>query len=259
MPIKKCDIEKLRSARSSIEAAKIIEALGVRVTPTMNTSLNLGYQVRGKQEAVFEQLIGSVVQETDDVLSGKHDDGVKVKKDKIEEAEKVPDKSGNDGSAQSSSINGLPKEGTDEPNSDIESMQTASGDDQMKEGFPGMMPGLEPGLQQQMMGGMAKLPPMNPAQQIQQTQYTVREALKPIIAELKGMKEAIRAQDAKYQEMQNSSISTLAVDVPPVQIRETQGIDTSAMPHKVVKPQLENRRNDLRTKNAHLHETHGVF
>jgi len=93
-------------------------------------------------------------------------------------------------------------------------MDKASGEDQMKEGFPpasgppmpGMMPGMEPGVAAEMGGHMPQLPPMNTNQMMRQMQYTLNETLKryvlPLRQQIKVQQEAIKKLSSQIREVQ---------------------------------------------------------
>jgi len=166
-----------------------------------------------------------------------HDDGVTVKKDKIIKEEELaggnPD--GTEGSEQSSDNEGpYPQVGTEEPNSDIESMQggAASGDNQMKEGQGpmGMFPGIEPGIAQEMGGQMPALPPMNTNQQMRQMQYTVSSAVRayvlPLRNQIQKQQEAIKVLSRQVRESEAKTgsmkldLSTIKQNAP-ARFRET--------------------------------------
>lgn len=110
----------------------------------------------------------------------------------------------NEGSEQSSdNTEPYPKEGKTESNSDIEGMESATGENQMKEGMPmppgmgmpgmgmGMMPGMEPGIAQEMGKHMGQIPNMTTPQQMQQMQYMLSNYHKRFVA---PMNKTITAQ-----------------------------------------------------------------
>ena len=107
-------------------------------------------------------------------------------------------------------------------------------ENQMKEqmpGMPGMMPpqmgvpGVPPELQHAMEQSMAKMPPMNPMQQMKYTQEMVKGFVTPLYVDLKGIKEAIAKLDTKIQETQ---VKSVPLSIPggeklvyPSNVRET--------------------------------------
>jgi hypothetical protein len=160
------------------------------------------------------------------------------------------------------------QEGTDEPQSDIESMQTASGENQMggiKENM-NPMPGMgAPQAPQQMMGQgmnqMAPMPGMPPVapelmkqmappqipgvtpQAMRQMQYTVEanfrrlgiQTINPLIREVKKLREANIALDKKIRELESAK-GTMTLDIEkvkqnsPVRVRETTMYDNVQFP-----------------------------
>lgn len=168
----------------------------------------------------------SMIQEMEDFG---HDPevSVKPKDDKFVKEEKLANHNPGDigqGSEQSSD-NTLPypQQGSTEAEKNIESMQSADGENQMKEmgggmpgqpqppmqmgggGMPGMpMPGMDPGIMKQMAPGMGAIPPMNTPQQMQQMQYTMKKyhelVVVPIQKENRAMREAFGKLSKKIAE-----------------------------------------------------------
>ncbi len=174
-----------------------------------------------------------------------HDDGVTVKKDKIIKEEELvggnPD--GTEGSEQSSDNEGpYPQVGTEEPNSDIESMQggAASGDNQMKEGGPmGMFPGIEPGIAQEMGGQMPALPPMNTNQQMRQMQYTVSSAVRayvlPLRNQIQKQQEAIKVLSRQVQESE-AKTGSMKLDLAKVERGSTARVLQETVSNPILNP-----------------------
>lgn len=180
----------------------------------------------------------SMIQEMEDFG---HDPevSVKPKDDKFVKEEKLTNHNPGDigqGSEQSSD-NTLPypQQGSTEAEKNIESMQTADGENQMKEmggGMPGQpgqppmqmgggggmpmpgmpMPGMDPGIMKQMAPGMGAIPPMNTPQQMQQMQYTMKKYHETIVVPLqkenRAMREAFGKLSKKIAEMVKPSIET---------------------------------------------------
>lgn len=197
-----------------------------------------------------------------------------MKKDKTEEADEI---TGSLDSHQSSKIDSpYPQEGTDAPNSDIESMQTASGENQMggiKENYPPMMgqmqngmgggmnpmmpQGMAPDLMKQMAPQMPQMPQMNTPQMMRQIQYTVQEALRrhviPLHTEIKKMREAYIALDKQMRETQSLN-GSMKLDLDSVKsnsivrehVRETvQGTDILIPEINHVRFNLEEKRSNI--------------
>ena len=132
--------------------------------------------------------------------------------------------SGTGGSEQSThNTEPYPQEGGMAPNSDIESMTSASGEDQMKEmgagGFPGQIPGIEPSVAEQMGNNMAPLPQMNTPQMMKQMHYTVTEAMKryviPLQRVIKAQQEAIKSLSKRVQESE-ARTGSMKLDIATV-------------------------------------------
>jgi len=134
------------------------------------------------------------------------------------------DKDGNEGSEQSTeNKEPYPLVAGETPNSDIESMTSASGENQMKEdmggGYPGMIPGLEPGVANEMGNNMAPLPQMNTPQMMKQMHYTVTEAMKryviPLRNVIKAQQEAIKSLSRRVQESE-ARTGSMKLDIATV-------------------------------------------
>jgi hypothetical protein len=125
------------------------------------------------------------------------------------------------GSEQSSdNTEPYPKEGTDTPDNDIEGMDSATGENQMKEGIgmpppqqngmmPNMMPGMDPTIAQEMGQHMGQIPPMSTPQQMQQMQYMINTYHKRFVAPMnntiKVQRETIQKLSKQIQETQFST------------------------------------------------------
>ncbi len=285
---------KLRACRSCAEAKPIMEAM--HMGSSQQQLMDYYYQLRvskdPRQQAHGENAYATAIREADEenlknnndkhqeANGGLHRDqggeadiaGI-IDKEKHQEADEI---TGELDSHQSSDIDmPYPKEGTDEPNSDIESMQTASGENQMggiKENMPmpGMpqmppapgMPPMAPEVQQAMAPQMPKMPQMNTPMAMRQMQYTVEannkrlfsRVINPLIREVKKLREANIALDKKVQETQ-SNAGSMKLDIDKVRensvvrnhrIRETipgTSIEVPEMTHP--RAELENKRYEI--------------
>lgn len=282
---------KLRECRSCAEAKPIMEALSMGASQTQ--LMDYYYQLRAskdpRQQAHGENAFATAIREAEEEHKDKlqEDNGGAHRKqggeadianiiDKTAEADEI---TGALDSHQSSDIDmPYPKEGKDEPNSDIESMQTASGENQMggiKEGMPGMgmmpqpqmppqpgMPPMAPEVQQAMQPKMPQMPQMNTPQAMRQMQYTVEannkrlfnRVINPLIREVKKLREANIALDKKVQETQ-SNTGSMKLDINKIKenspvrdhrIQETipgTGIEIPTMTHP--RAELDNKRYEI--------------
>jgi hypothetical protein len=147
--MKDCPKDKLLGCRSFAEAKKILET--EKASPTALELTKIAFANPNSRDVLLQP----VIQEMEDHTSGNQAKGDEnpgekdVKKLTEEQVQHPRDSEGSSDSTQP-----YPGEGKDAPNSDIESSQTASGEDQMKEmgGMPGMggMPPVAPQLQQGM-------------------------------------------------------------------------------------------------------------
>ncbi len=274
---------KLRACRTCAEAKPILEALKVRDSQRklIETGILLNQNPDPRQQSHGEDFFITAFREMDDEHKTKEQaDHPKVgdvgndmdsAEKQLSEADKI---TGSLDSKQSSDIDmPYPKEGTDAPQSDVESMQSASGEDQMREmPMPGMgmppqqgMPPMAPDVQQQMQPKMPPMPQMNGGQMMRQMQYTYdvnakaffNRYVKPLIRETKKLREAYVALDKKIQETQ-SSAGTMKLDIDKVRdhamasnhVRETIGnqADNIPMPPptRFVRVELDEKRNSIR-------------
>ncbi len=207
-------LQECTSYNQAIPLLKSIKA-GPALHKIVETAMLLKNHADPHQREYGSNFMRTALQELemdkDEQPTPHHGDSVTVKGDKIIKEEELvggnPD--GTEGSEQSSDNEGpYPQVGTEEPNSDIESMQggASSGDNQMKEGQSpmGMYPRIEPGVAQEMGNHMPQVPPMNTSQQMRQMQYTVNEAVKryvtPLRNQIQRQQEAIKVLVKQVQE-----------------------------------------------------------
>jgi hypothetical protein len=286
--------QKLRSCRTCAEAQPILETLRARPAQRklIETAIQLSQSRDPRQQSYGEDFFITAFREMEndhdkdkkeqEANGGLHRDqggeadiaGI-IDKDekKTKEADKI---TGSLESHQSSDIDGLPMEGTDTPENDIESMQggASSGVSQMggvKENMPmpggmgGMpqpgMPPMAPDVQQAMAPQMPKMPPMNTPQMMRQMQYTVDQynktlnarVISPLIRELKKTREAVIALDKKYRETE-SRAGSMKLDIEKVKlnssvrehVRETVPGTSIEIPQtRFPKAELEQKRYDI--------------
>jgi hypothetical protein len=293
--------QKLRECRSCAEAKPIMEAMGMGAS--QKQLMDYYYQLRvskdPRQQAHGENAYATAIREADEENNNKHEEMENNNHDKEQEAngglhrdqggeadiagiikggQKEADEiTGELDSHQSSDIDmPYPKEGTDAPENDIESMQggASAGTSQMggiKEGMNGMlpqmpqapgMPPMAPEVQQAMAPKMPQIPQMNTPMAMRQMQYTVEQnnkrlfnrVINPLIREVKKLREANIALDHKVQETQ-SNAGTMKLDLDKVRanspvkehrLRETipgTSIEVPEMTHP--RAELENKRYEI--------------
>lgn len=178
---------------------------------------------------------------------------------KLVESGDVQSGDGNEGSEQSSDVNQpYPKEGTD---GEVTDMGDASGENQMTEslptGGPGQLPPIAPELMQQIP---QQLPQGITQPMLQQMQYTVREAMKPILAENKQLREAIRSIDRRLKETETLK-GAMTLDVGEVKehsivrdypLRETVQPELSTPAKQFPRFELESKRQEIKELNDQL-------
>ena len=217
---------RLRSCNCIADAKKVLQE--TKVTPTtFDTAATLfetAFAINGNPAHVRKLKETAIKEVEDDLMStpsvAKVGNGEKDVK-KLVESGDIVSGSGTEGSEQSSDTEQpYPKEGTE---GEVTDMESASGEDQMKEGLPGMpqpggMPqqgGFPPIAPELMQGMKPQLPPgLNP-QVLQQMQYTVKEALKPILADNKRIREAVKALDSRLRETETNK-GSMTLDIGSV-------------------------------------------
>ena len=210
-------MNKLQECRSLEEAEPFLRGAKPTFRKTVETAILLGKSASPEQRALGESFMQIAIRELDaaEKPAEHNDDGIKPKGEHFVKEETLADgdKSGTEGSEQSSSNSGpTPKEGTTEPDGDMESPGMAT-ENQFSEmgGMPGMMPpGLDPQVAQQMAPQMPQMPPMNTPQQVQQMQYTVKKYmeayLKPVREQVIRLTKANTFLSKQIKEMQTTSI-----------------------------------------------------
>ena len=216
---------KLQECKNLQEAETFLRGSNPTFRKTVETAILLRNHPDPAQRALGDSFMAIAVRELDDAEkpAEHNDEGLKTKGEKFVKEELLTDgdKSGTEGSEQSSSNSGpTPTEGTDEPIGDMKN-PAMSTENQMTEAFPqpgGMPgmgpPGLDPNLAQAMAPQMPQLPPMNTPQQIQQMQYTVKQYmeayLKPVREQVIRLTKANTFLSKQVKEMQ---MSTTGLDI----------------------------------------------
>ena len=188
-------MHKLQECRTIQEAAPLLRGKSQTFKKVVETAILLQNHPNPQQQQLGQQFMATAIQELDasEQPTPKESPGLKTKGDHFVKEELLAggDPDGNEGSEQSSK-NSEPvtsKEGTTEPEGDMEDPGMST-ENQFSEGFPpGMMPpGLDPQIAQAMAPQMQPLPQMNTPQQVQQMQYTVKKYLE---AYMKPMREQL--------------------------------------------------------------------
>ncbi len=293
---------KLQACRTCEEARPILETLKVRPSARklVETAIQLKQSKDPRQQSYGLDFMQTAIREIDDDEKTKEANGTAHPMDvgagakdidkKMSEADEI---TGALDSHQSSDIDmPYPKEGTDEPNSDIESMQTASGENQMggiKENMapmPGQMPPMQQGGMGQQMPPMPGMPPVAPElmkqmappqipgvtpQAMRQMQYTVEanfkrlgvQTINPLIREVKKLREANIALDKKIRELESQK-GTMQLDIEkvkqnsPVRVRETSMYEGVNFPPatRFERVALEETRQSMLTLDKELAKVH---
>ncbi len=251
---------KLQECKNLQEAETFLRGSNPTFRKTVETAILLRNHPDPTQRALGDSFMAIAVRELDDAEKpAEHNDaGLKTKGEKFVKEELLTDgdKSGTDGSEQSSSNSGpTPTEGTDEPIGDMKNPAMAT-ENQMTEAFgqppggmPGMAPpGLDPQVAQQMAPQMPQLPPLNTQQQVQQMQYTVKQYmeayLKPVREQVIRLTKANTFLSKQIKEMQTSTmgldINAFAKEsrIPKLQEMTIPGTVHNVDPTKLGGPQI---------------------
>lgn len=232
-------MKSLQECNSLAEAQPFLRGATPTFRKTVETAFALMNHPDASQRALGQGFLNTAIQEMDaaEQPTPHHDDGVKAKGEHfVKEAElEGGNKSGNDGSEQSSK-NSEPvtsKEGTTEPEGDMEDpgMETENQFSEM--GAPMTPPGIDPMLLKQMAPQMPQLPPMNTPQQIQQMQYTVKKYMEAYVKPLRDQVVALtKAQ--KYTTNQIKEITSLktGLDLHSVE-RDLPRVQETTLPQSV--------------------------
>jgi len=198
-----------------------------------------------RQQSLGQGFLNAAIQEMDaaEQPTPKHDDGIKAKGEHFvkEELLEGGDKSGTDGSEQSTDNGQDFPQVADQSENGQKDMEKAEGtENQMTESFPpmmGQMPGLDPQLAQSMAPNMPQLPPMSTPQQIQQMQYTVKEMIGKIMeTQIRPLQKQVVALTKANTFLSNQvkEITTLktGLDLHAID-RNAPGIQETMMPSSV--------------------------
>ncbi len=271
------NVERLREARTLNEANGILNKLGANgaVRKLVETS----FMTRTSPDSNTVQWGISCLNEAVSTLKDSEkpavpeSPGLKTKDDHFVKEEVLDNHNSTQraaGSEQSTSNTGLPEEGKEEGDED---MQDASDtESQLTEmAPPGMSPGMMPGMGQPQVPGLAPkvatemgqaMPPMpqfNNNQMMEQMQYTVKEALKPFYKHIQVQDKAIKNLSQKIREtqMQGQGLN-LATAFQNRPLQETISQTPEIIPGTVVKNtvfDLGEKRNRLIQINDLMNET----
>lgn len=214
---------KLQECKTLADAQPILRGTTPTFRKTVETAFALMSNRDPSQQSLGQGFMATAIQELDaaEEPTPKESPGLKTKGDHFVKEELLAggDKSGTDGSEQSTdNTEPYKQEGTEEPVGDLGAPEMAT-ENQMKEGFgqPPMMggqmpgpPGLDPQLAQQMAPSMPQIPPMNTPQQIQQMQYTVKKYMEAYVAPMRDQiikqNRAIKSLATQVQETRTASL-----------------------------------------------------
>ena len=237
-------LKKLQECSCAQDSLPILNSIKAKpaLRRVVETAIELQQSKDPRQQHFAHNFWVTAKQEMeDDEKHQEEDDKIDFKKNSTESPKQEEQLvTSRDGHGSTDSTAPYPQEGSDEPQSDIESMQTASGENQMKEAFGqpppqggmgggqmGMPQGMCPEVGKQLMGGQAPpMPPMSTPQAMQQMHYTVKEALRPVIAMLKKHNEAISVISNQVQE---SSAKSRSMQLDIGKVRE------NALAHNIVR------------------------
>ena len=219
-------MRKLREAKTFSDIEDDLKE--ARVSRSALEIARTAYQVREQQPKVAEHFFATIVKETED--------------------KKLQEYEGGASTQASNRADPLPHEEKKTPDGENPTTGATGTEDQMKEDIMG---GIEPSIARSVMP--QTMPSLNLPQQIKQMQYTIRQAISPILKELREIKlensrlrEAYKALDKKMIETtQTLSTKSMTLDVGKFgktgRVQETNFIQPTVTPSKP----LEERRYEI--------------
>jgi hypothetical protein len=267
-------MKSLKECTTLSEAEPFLRGATPTFRKTVETAYSLMAHPNPTQQAIGQSFLQTAIQEMDakeQPIPG-HDDGVKSKGDHFvkEEELKGGNQSGTSGSEQSTdNTPPYPQEGSETEDGQKDMKKAEGTENQFSETYPGIMPGLDPQLAQQMAPAQG-LPPMNTPQQIQQMQYTVKEMTKPFVKKINELEKIVGYQNKAIKELSGQFKETIAlrggIDVNGVaerqvipSVQETMpstvsNIDPSQVPPRIYekKYNLQDRRSKIAEMNKML-------
>ncbi len=169
------------------------------------------------QRQVGESFLRTAIQEADKMPDNEqptnmpHDAGIKSKGDHFVKEETLdnhnPETQDKGGQQSSENEEPFTAPGEDDPNSQIEGMDTATGIERGGDGVietsPLSIAGIEPHVAQEIARQMGKLPTLNTTQAIRQINYSVKEALKPLRNHIAKQQHYIKYQNEAIKQLSN--------------------------------------------------------
>ena len=233
---------KLQECTTMVQAEQFLRGASPTFRKTVETAIALTNHADPNQRAIGQNFWASVIQEQsaklnkDEEPTPHHDYGIKPtaagKKFVREETLEGGNKNGTDGSEQSSdNTEPYPQVAGESEDGQKDMEKMSNTENQMTENFPPMpglsgpmggMPGMDPNVLKQMGPQMPQLPPMNTPQQVQQMQYTVREALKHYVSPLR--EQVIKLTKANsFLAKQVREMQTMKTGLDLHDVKRTQG------------------------------------
>jgi len=270
-------IIRLREARSMNIANPILDELHASPLQRKAVESSILQRLSGHPSA-YEYGIGvlnEAIKELDpeEEPAEPESPGLKTKGDHfVKEEELANGNTGkrNEGSEQSTE-NVEPYSGEGTKTGDEDMINAPDTENQMREEeapFPDVlaskeMGGLHPDIAKGMGAQMPKIPPMNPADQMKQTRYTINQyhetVVKPMFSHIKKQAAAIRKLSQQVRETQaRAGTYSLDMDIvksnAPARLRETIGNQSDSNPANVSSPQELYAFTQRRNKNFDLNK-----
>lgn len=275
-------IESLREAKTLAVADPILKQLGANSVEMKLVEASI-LQRMSPNPASYEYGVGmlnTVIRKLDPVIrelepeeepAEPESPGLKIKDDHFVKEEELAN--GNTGErnvgSEQSTENTEPYSGEGTKTGDEDMINAPDTENQMSEmqtPFPDIivskeMGGLHPDIAKGMGSQMPKIPPMNPADQMKQTRYTISQyhetIVKPLVTHMKKQDAAIKILSQKVKETE-AKAGTYSLDMDiiksnaPARLRET--VASNSTPANISGPQELSAFTQKQNKNFDLHQ-----
>ena len=258
------NIQKLQESRNLNEAKVILDQL--HANGAVRKLVEVSFMTRNSTDRNTQEYGMSCMREAATTLKDSEQPaipespGIKPKGDHFVKEELLDNHSGSSrsaGSEQSTSNTGLPMEGKQDGDEDMqnapdtENQMKEMGDDNPLDILENT--GLHPDIAQKMGANMPQIPPMGSSDQVKQMKYTISEALKPLIRHIKIQDKAIKELSTQIRETKANTL-----DLPNlkensiVSFRETTGGMQSDGPAMNMNQQVPNKQFEVNSQRSRM-------
>jgi len=268
-------INKLREAKTLVDADPILTQLGANgaIRKLVEASI---LQRMSNNPASYEYgvtMLNGAIQELekDEEPASPESPGLKIKNGNFkEETLDNNNPEGHNAGSEQSTENTEPYSGEGKKTGDEDMLNAPDTENQMSEVEPPFpknlseMGGLHPDIAKQMGAKMPTMPPMNPADQMKQTRYTLQKyhetIVKPLLAHSKQQDTAIKKLSQKIRETE-ARAGTYKLDLDTVKSHSLAKVQETTLPVNPLEqvPRIQNKdfelnqtRNEIRFMNDQM-------